>query len=168
MTESDVLAVLDRLDTAGVAAWLDGGWGVDALVGRQTREHADLDLVVSERDLARAAAALGGLGFAPDETAEPGLPARLALLAPDGRRVDLHPVVFDERGNGWQPLGGDAWGAYPGADLRSTGQVAGRTVRCLSPDLQLRHHLGYPPDENDRRDLRILAAAFDVALPPGF
>jgi hypothetical protein len=26
----DVLAILDRLDRAGVVVWLDGGWGVDA------------------------------------------------------------------------------------------------------------------------------------------
>jgi lincosamide nucleotidyltransferase A/C/D/E len=39
----DVLAVLDRLGAAGVAVWLDGGWGIDALLGRQSRAHADAD-----------------------------------------------------------------------------------------------------------------------------
>jgi lincosamide nucleotidyltransferase A/C/D/E len=32
---ADVLAILDQLDRAGVVAWLDGGWGVDALLGER-------------------------------------------------------------------------------------------------------------------------------------
>jgi len=38
----------------------------------------------------------------------------------------------------------------------------------LTPELQLRHHLGYPPDENDRHDLRLLAERFALSLPPGY
>src|SRR4051794_21469752 len=37
---------LGVLEAAGVRCWLAGGWGVDALVGRQTRVHRDLDLVL--------------------------------------------------------------------------------------------------------------------------
>ena len=33
MTATDVVEVLDRLDAASLEAWLDGGWGVDALLG---------------------------------------------------------------------------------------------------------------------------------------
>jgi hypothetical protein len=33
MTATDVLEVLGRLEAAGLAVWVDGGWGVDALVG---------------------------------------------------------------------------------------------------------------------------------------
>ncbi len=31
---SDVLEIVERLGGAGVRVWLDGGWGVDALIGR--------------------------------------------------------------------------------------------------------------------------------------
>ena len=167
MTLDDLLTVIDRLEADGVGVWLDGGWGIDALVGRQTRPHRDLDLVVAEHDLPRAQGSLADLGFAHDRDVEPGLPARLVLVAPDGRRVDLHPVVFDDRGNGWQPLGGGAYGLYPAEGLTATGQVGGRSVRCLTAELQLRHHLGYPPDEDDRHDLKLLAEHFGVGLPPG-
>ena len=167
MTADDVVAVVELLTREQIDVWLDGGWGVDALVGSQTRDHSDLDLVVPQRDLDRAGATLAGVGFTHDEHAEPGLPARLVLVAEDGRRVDLHPVVFDARGDGWQPLGHGAWGAYPAAGLEATGEVAGRPVRCISPELQLRHHLGYPPDEHDRHDLRLLSERFGVGLPPG-
>jgi lincosamide nucleotidyltransferase A/C/D/E len=167
MAAGDVVAVLDCLERNGITAWVDGGWGIDALVGRATRRHEDLDLVVAQDDQAAARGALAGLGFEHDASVEPGLPARLVLVASGGRHVDLHPVVFDERGNGWQPLGGGAYGIYPAEGLTGTGEVNGRPVRCLTPELQLRHHLGYPPDDDDRHDLRLLADHFDVALPPG-
>ena len=57
--------VLGALDEAGVEAWLAGGWGVDALLGEQTRPHLDLDLVFdADRDgERRALEALAELGF---------------------------------------------------------------------------------------------------------
>jgi len=30
----------------GVEIWVDGGWGVDALLEDQTREHTDLDIAI--------------------------------------------------------------------------------------------------------------------------
>jgi len=44
-----VLAVLVVADRVGARLWLDGGWGVDALLGGQTREHGDLDVAVEAR-----------------------------------------------------------------------------------------------------------------------
>lgn len=164
---SDVLVVLGQLDRAGVVVWLDGGWGVDALVGRQSRPHHDLDLVIARDDCPAAQAALAGLGFQPDLTAVPGWPARLVLVDASGRRVDLHPVVFDQQGHGWQEVGQGAWGAYPAEGLTGVGRVRGRQVRCLTPQLQVRHHLGYPMGATDRHDLGLLAERFGVAVPPG-
>jgi lincosamide nucleotidyltransferase A/C/D/E len=88
------------------------------------------------------------------------------LQGPGGRRVDLHPVVFDVAGNGWQPLSENAWGAYPSEGLGAIGVIEGRTVPCLTAELQLRHHLGYPWDEHDRHDMRALAERFGLMLPP--
>jgi hypothetical protein len=50
MSITDVHEVLGALDDAGVPVWVDGGWGVDALVRMQSREHGDLDLAI---DVAR-------------------------------------------------------------------------------------------------------------------
>ena len=33
MQSTDLLQIVTWLETAGVAVWLDGGWGMDALVG---------------------------------------------------------------------------------------------------------------------------------------
>jgi hypothetical protein len=46
MDYQSVLAVVDLLEADGIDVWLDGGWGVDALLERPTRGHDDLDLVV--------------------------------------------------------------------------------------------------------------------------
>jgi lincosamide nucleotidyltransferase A/C/D/E len=53
---------------------LDGGWGVDALVGDQTRPHADLDLAVDRDELERIQQNLERLGFLVDPSAERGCP----------------------------------------------------------------------------------------------
>ena len=46
MRPGDVLRVLDALDAAGIATHLEGGWGVDALAGRWTRAHRDVDVTM--------------------------------------------------------------------------------------------------------------------------
>jgi lincosamide nucleotidyltransferase A/C/D/E len=168
VTADDVLAVLDALEANGIEYRVDGGWGVDALVGRQTRAHDDLDVVVARPDVARARAALAQLGFAQDGAAEPGFPARCVLRAPDGRQVDLHVVVHDEAGDAWQELGGGAWGRYSAAGLRSEGEIGARRVHCVGADLQLWHHVGYAPRATDRHDVALLAALLGRDVPPPY
>lgn len=166
MTADDVVRALDALDAARVPIWLDGGWGVDALLGEQTRDHDDVDLVVGRADASRAATALAQLGYQPDASARPGLPARLVLRASRDRQVDLHPVLIDRHGHGWQSLGDRAWGWYDVAGLDGSGTVGGRPVRCVTAELQLRHRLGYPWRAVDEHDLGRLAERFDLPLPP--
>ena len=57
MDAEAVVGVLRALDEASIQVWLDGGWGVDALLGEQTREHGDLDVILNVEDLPRLAAA---------------------------------------------------------------------------------------------------------------
>ncbi len=40
------MAVLDACSDRSILVWLDGGWGVDALLGEQGRPHDDVDVVV--------------------------------------------------------------------------------------------------------------------------
>ena len=51
MTADDVLHVVRIVREAGVTVWLDGGWGIDALLGAQFRRHEDLDVVVPLADV---------------------------------------------------------------------------------------------------------------------
>jgi lincosamide nucleotidyltransferase A/C/D/E len=169
MTVTDVIEVLDCLKQGGIRVCVDGGWGVDALLGEQTRDHSDLDLALDGDDLDAARQALEEQGFQHDESSDPGLPARLVLRDDRGRQVDLHPLVFDERGDGWQQLSatGRAWGRYPGDDLDAIGIIGGQRVRCLSAQLQARFRMGYELTECDEHDLHLLGEQFGVPNPPG-
>jgi aminoglycoside-2''-adenylyltransferase len=62
--QAAVLAALDHLRASRVTTWVDGGWGIDALVGEQTRPREDLDLVVEHIALDAARSALSALGTA--------------------------------------------------------------------------------------------------------
>jgi lincosamide nucleotidyltransferase A/C/D/E len=39
------------LEKLGIEIWVDGGWGVDALLGEQTRPHKDLDIAIQQKDV---------------------------------------------------------------------------------------------------------------------
>lgn len=161
-----VVDVLAELQSRSLSYIVDGGWGIDALVGRVTREHDDLDLAVDIRDIDTILVVLQALGFTQDEGASPGPPVRIVLKDELGNQVDLHPLAFDDRGNGWQALGAGAWAGYPADGLAASGVIRELTVRCLSPELQLRHHLGYVWDKNDSHDMRLLHEHFEIPLPP--
>ena len=47
----DAAELLRTLAAHGVDVAVGGGWGVDALVGEQTREHSDLDLWLKPKRL---------------------------------------------------------------------------------------------------------------------
>lgn len=49
----EVLAVVAWLEAAGVVYQVNGGWAVDALAGRQTRTHRDVDVFVDETKRSR-------------------------------------------------------------------------------------------------------------------
>jgi lincosamide nucleotidyltransferase A/C/D/E len=164
MTADAVLAVLEALGRGGVAASVAGGWAVDALLGRVTRDHGDLDLAIDTADVERAVALLGDVGFAIDADERP---ARLALRDGD-RVVDLHPVVWAADGLGRQTgLAGEVF-IYPPGSTQAVGRISGREIRCLTPELLVRFHEGYAPRPIDRQDMAALADAFDVALPAAY
>jgi lincosamide nucleotidyltransferase A/C/D/E len=161
MGPGDVLAVLRCLRDAGVRVWVGGGWGVDALLGEQSRVHDDLDLSLDARDQARAMAALKHAGYT---VVEDQLPTRLVLGDHLGHRVDLHPVTFEPSGAGVQ-IGFEGPLHYPSEGF-THGAIGGETVGCLTAALQVRFHSGYAPQEKDRQDMRRLAQRTGVQLPP--
>jgi lincosamide nucleotidyltransferase A/C/D/E len=163
MTASDVLAVLARLEAAGLTAWVDGGWGVDALVGETTRDHADLDLVVLAPQLAAVRSLLEEAGYG--TVLRNWLPTSIALADGQGRQVDLHPVTPTADGGGDQAqLDGGSF-HYPPP---TAGVIGGRTVACVDADTQVRCHLGYPPQAKDRQDMRRLHQRLGVTLPAAY
>jgi len=123
---------------------VDGGWGVDALVREQTRDHDDLDLVVSLVDCDLAMRSLQGLGFALYEDERP---TRFVLGDEHDRRIDFHTVSFDDIGDGYQVLPDGSAHRYRRTALTGRGRIGNRHVRCLTGEAQIECHLGYEPDE---------------------
>ena len=48
VSEKDAIEIINYASKIGVKVYLDGGWGVDALLKRQTRPHNDIDLFIEE------------------------------------------------------------------------------------------------------------------------
>lgn len=162
VSAAQALGLLDDLAAAGVHAVVDGGWGIDALLGAATRPHDDLDLVIDVADLAAARRLLVEAGFTVERDL---LPTAIALRHPDGRGADLHPVEPVAGGGGDQVLeDGVRWRYGP----PTTGRIGGRAVPCVPPATQLAAHLGYEPDEHDRADVAALCARFGLPLPPAY
>jgi len=152
--ERDVLQVLDALDAASVPVWLSGGWGVDALLGGQTRRHGDLDLLLrSEGDIPAAVDALAGIGIDTVDTSAVGglwMPVMVQVRDRARRVVDLLPV---------DPA------TLPSDEPYATGMLGGRPVPCLAPDVQVAFHLGYRPRSTHRRDVRRICARYGLTPP---
>ncbi|MBQ1259732.1 MAG: aminoglycoside nucleotidyltransferase, partial [Clostridia bacterium] len=47
---TDVKQILQFAIDAEIKVFLDGGWGVDALLGHQSRAHNDIDIFVEKND----------------------------------------------------------------------------------------------------------------------
>jgi lincosamide nucleotidyltransferase A/C/D/E len=153
MPAEEVVSILDVLEGQGLRVWVDGGWGVDALVGRQTRDHEDLDIAIVLAEADAVIASLASLGY---HVHDDEMPTRLDLRDDRDHRVDLHPLTFDESGNGLQQLQDGRFGIYTAEGLTGAGSLNGRPVRCLSSELQLRFHSGYELDDSDRHDIALL------------
>ena len=162
----DVVEVLDWLDEAGIDAWLDGGWAVDAILGEQTRPHADVDLIVKVDDLPELRRTLEGQGFA---EVPGGTDSNFVLGDAQGRVVDVHAVRIDEAGDGiYRMADGSAW-IFPAAGFAGRGRIDGRDVRCLTADVQMYCHAhGYIPGETDFHDMRLLNARLGTPLLPPY
>ena len=161
---SEVVRVLAALEAAGVDAAITGGWGVDALLGRQTRPHGDVDVGIAATNVDRAIDALAAIGYALHEDRRP---ARIVLRARAGV-VDLHPIAWTSTGEGVQQGFDDVVITYPVGSLDALGTIAGETVRCGTPELQLAFHESAAPRPTDRQDMALLAAAFDLHLPQAY
>ena len=158
MTASDVIEIAQLLDQNRIDVWIDGGWGVDALLGEQTRTHRDLDIAVQHKDAPRLRALLEARGFK-DAPREDTRDCNFVLGDDQGHQIDIHSYTFDSVGN-------HVFGVeYPAESLTGTGSVNGYPVRCISPEWMVKFHTGYELDEDDYRDVRALCQRFGIEMP---
>ena len=165
MAKEDVVEMYELFDRNGVHVWIDGGWGVDALLGEQTRPHADLDIAIQSKDLEKLRSLLSALGFV-DQERDDTTPWNFVLGDSRGRDVDIHAIELDSEGNG--VYGPPERGVmFPAGSLTGTGVIAGREVRCIEAKHLLDFHTGYDPDENDIHDVLALCHRFGLEIPVG-
>jgi len=171
MRAADVVEVISALESASVDVWVHGGWGIDALLGEQTRPHDDLDLIIRADDIEAAIRVTHGLGFAlmTDE-----LPQGFVVSDSVDRQIDFHPVRFRSDGGAVQESNrGGEW-VFSAPGMLGTGSINGRKIRCLTPEEQAVRaadqpgETAYEPDETDRQDMRLLRDRFGITLPRPF
>ena len=167
----DAIDIYQRLLANNIQAWLTGGWGIDALLGEQTRLHKDLDILVLVDDVVPMQDLLGGEGYGlKDLWSENAwvvdsegreIPTAFVLHDAEGREVDVHAMTLDEQGNGIPAWVSEGL-ALSREDLGGEGTVAGIPVRCLSAEMQIRAHTGYDLPAEQEQDLELLRGRLGV------
>lgn len=153
-----VVQLMQLFDQNSIDVFVDGGWGVDALLGEQTRSHGDLDIALQHEDAPKLRALLEARGYKDvphDDTRD----CNFVIGDDKGYEVDFHSYTFDAHGK-------IVFGVeYPFDSLTGIGSIYGYPVKCISAEWMVKFHTGYELDENDYRDVSALCERFGIALP---
>jgi len=160
----DQLELIVKISTAlgreARRAWLFGGWGLDARIGRITRDHGDIEFWVDRTEAPEVQRLLVGAGATLQDTQPPEESAEYTW---DGTWFST--AYFDSRPDGTSTTAGrwDDWvfpvGSFPDDPV----QLEGRPVLAMSvPGMlamkeqypQLRN--GSPLRDKDLRDVAVL------------
>lgn len=174
VSQDNVISIYQYLQSQGILVWLSGGWGVDALLRRQTREHKDLDLFVQLDDVVHLRNLLESTGYKLKEFWSENkmaidrlgfeTPTAFVLLDAEGRELDLHAIQLDAQGNGiptWESKGI----MFTKEDLAGEGCLAGYPIHCLSPNMQVFCHRGYELPDWQKHDLELLHKKYGTGFP---
>ncbi len=125
---SALARVIDRLEGAGIAYWLFGGWAVDFYVSSITRAHDDLDVAIWLDDLAEIARLLQADGWRhePLDDEDGGTGYERGEV-----RLELTYLVRDNDGRIFTPLrhGRAVW--PEGAFMDDVGELHGVRARLV-------------------------------------
>lgn len=158
------LALYSAFTGGGIRCWVMGGWGVDALLGTETRPHHDLDLLVHVEDLAEFLDLLVDHGFAQKliwqaenrwiDVRGAQQPTAFVQVDRGGRELDVHVIDIPEGG---PPIAmcEVPW-RFDRRSLTAAGFIAGTQVRCVSAETQLQMHTGYDLPAQHERDVELL------------
>jgi lincosamide nucleotidyltransferase A/C/D/E len=166
MELEDALALCRIFEAAKLPFWVDGGWGVDALVMEQTRPHSDLDLAVFLSDLPAFERVLAKEGYTRIElNGEPDW--NWVLRNASGLSVDLHGFVWDDQRNGilGDPANGEM---YPSGAFDGRGRLGDLDVQCIAAPVALMFRNGFTPRAVDHHDVALLCDRFSLEIPSRF
>ncbi len=162
MEAKDVIELYKLFEENHIEVWIDGGWGIDALLGKQTRQHSDLDIAIYHKDKPKLRKLLEARGYkdiARDDTSDWNF-----VLGDGEREVDVHTFVFDDKGN-------NIYGtAYPKQSLSGTGTINGEFVKCIPPEWVVKFHIEatYEPKAKDIQDVNAICDKFGLEPPNNY
>jgi hypothetical protein len=133
---------------ADIPAWLFGGWGLDARIGRITREHGDVEFWVERLHAERSKAVLAGAGATAVATQPPEEACEFTW-----DDVPFSTAYFDRHPDGSfsQPLGRFSdWLFPPGSFGDEPGTLDGTPVRAMSVSGMLAMKEQFPHLRNGR------------------
>jgi lincosamide nucleotidyltransferase A/C/D/E len=165
LSANDAARLCRLLNGADVRFWVMGGWGVDALLGRETRPHKDLDILVMLEDLPLLWRLLARHGFSqvhvweesrPVPSGAGELPSAFVAADRHGRMVDVHVISLGPDNSIVQHY--EPQWPVP-ASLTAPGVIDGYAVPCVSLAAQRAMHTGYALPETHRYDVELLANA---------
>jgi lincosamide nucleotidyltransferase A/C/D/E len=175
VNSGDVIHIYEQLNSHNIQVWLTGGWGIDALLGEQTRPHKDLDVLMLVDDVSHMRELLTQEGYELKElwsenlwtTDNAGNRIATAFVLRDqaGHELDAHAMRLDEQGNGVPAWEKGAGFVLTAQDLLGKGMVAGVAVRCHSAESQMVCHTGYLLPAYQWDDLNRLAEKFGIEIP---
>jgi lincosamide nucleotidyltransferase A/C/D/E len=94
----DVASLIGLLEENGLEVYVDGGWAVDALLGKQTREHSDLDIALPHKQVSLLREVLSNRGYR-EQPRNDSWECNFVLVDAQGREVDVHSYTLDDDGN---------------------------------------------------------------------
>lgn len=163
MTAEDVVNFYRELEDMGIKIWIEGGWGADALLEKQTRVHHDLDIIIQKKDVEEAEAMLFSRGYyiiPRDDLSE----LNFHMEDNSGHEIDFTVLEFDEEGNG-------IYGSIENGEMNpkdsfnGIGKINDYQVRCVSPEYAVAFRTGYELRDIDYQDVKALCKKFDIEMP---
>ena len=152
-----VASAAGALDAAELEHWFFGGWAVDLWVGRLTRPHDDIDVLVWREDEARVHEALQGAGWVHTPTPEDLVGTNYAR---DGYVLQLTFGVAGPEGGFVVPVPEQPMVLSSGPLAFTRRKLNDVSVRVLTLEMMLAIKGAPRPDEvggaKDRADLEAL------------
>lgn len=156
MLLTDVIYFYTQMEKLGIEIWIDGGWGVDALLEKQTRSHGDLDIAIEQKYVQKVCDLLEKQGY---QEIRKDNEWNFVFGDDKGHEIDLHVFILDENAhvtNGLQ---------YPNESLTGIGVIGGHVVKCISPEHMVKFHTGYQLRDSDYKDVSALCKKFGIDYP---
>lgn len=150
------LMIVDMLNSLNIRYWIEGGWGIDVLIGKQTRPHRDIDVDFDADYENVLLDRLAGIGY---QIITDARPIRIELYHSVYGFIDIHPFILSEPGRMRQANPDGGWFDLD-ASWFSEAVFEGRIIPCVSTQGQRLFHSGYELREIDQADLKSLNDAF--------